>query len=359
MKILFITGSLNQGGAEFQILKLLQLFKRKGHDVQLFALTNYVFYLPFVQHNDISYTHLQNHQNKFRRVLLTAKKIKKEKPDVIISYLRIPSQVSLIAKFLSRVNTKLLIGERTSLVISNYDRFYFNLMCLAGAVTVNSLSKLNYIQSNFKQVSRKTYFFPNILDVNEISFLDKKYDQDKLHLGFIGRISPEKNILEMIKAVGLLIEKGKETRFSIYGDGRNANYLKQVNNLILSEGLSNEVQLMGKTNEVFEVHKKIDLLILISDFEGFSNVISEALASGLPIITSAIPENEYLVADTVNGFVVNHKEVLSIANGIEKYLSLNAAQKKEMSLKNRIKAQLIFDQEKLYHQYVELIKQSK
>ncbi len=356
MKILFITGSLNQGGAEFQILELLLLFRKKGHDVQLFALTNYDFYLPLVKKHNISYSHLQNYQNKFKRVLLTAKKIKKTKPDVIISYLRVPSQVSLVAKFLSRVDSKLIIGERTSLVIPNYDRFYFNLMRLANAVTVNSLSKLDYIKTNFKGISNKTYFFPNVLDVNEISFLNKNYNQEKLHLGFIGRISPEKNILAMIKAVGLLKEKGKEIRFSIYGDGRNADYLEKVTNLILSEGLTEEVQLMGKTNEVFEVHKKIDLLILISDFEGFSNVISEALASGLPIITSAIPENEYLVENTVNGFVVNHKEVLSIANGIERYLYLNAAQKKEMSLKNRVKSEFILDKEKLYHQYVELIK---
>lgn len=359
MKILFITGSLNQGGAEFQILELLLLFRKKGHDVQLFALTNYDFYLPLVKKYNISYSHLQNYQNKFKRVLLTAKKIKKTKPDVIISYLRVPSQVSLVAKFLSRVDSKLIIGERTSLVIPNYDRFYFNLMRLANAATVNSLSKLDYIKTNFKAISQKTYFFPNIIDVDGISFLNKDYNQEKLHLGFIGRISPEKNILEMIIAVGLLKEKGKEIRFSIYGDGRNADYLEQVTNLILSEGLSNEVQLMGKTNEVFEVHKKIDLLILISDFEGFSNVISEALASGLPIITSAIPENEYLVEDTVNGFVVNHKDVLSIANGIEKFMCLSITDKKEIALANRKKSELIFDQEKLYRNYIELINQIK
>jgi len=355
MKILFITGSLNQGGAEFQILELLLLFRKKGHDVQLFALTNYDFYLPLVKKHNISYSHLQNYQNKFKRVLLTAKKIKKTKPDVIISYLRVPSQVSLVAKFISRVDSKLIIGERTSLVIPNYDRFYFNLMRLANAVTVNSISKLNYLKTNFKAISNKTHFFPNILDVNEISFLDKKCDQSILHLGFIGRISPEKNILEMIKAVGLLKEKGKEIRFSIYGDGRNANYLEEVTNLILSEGLSKVVQLMGKTNEVLEVHKKIDLLILISDYEGFSNVISEALASGLPIITSAIPENEYLVANTVNGFIVNHKEVLSIANGIEKFINLPVIDKRKISFNNRKKAEVIFDKNSLYNSYMNLI----
>lgn len=355
MKVLFITGSLNQGGAEYQILQLAKLFKEKGNEVEVFAITNYSFYQSFVSENDLKYSHLENNQNKFKRVLLTSKKIKQFQPNLIISYLKVVSKVAVIAKILSNKNIPLIVGERTSDIQPVHDKIHFNMMRLASAVTVNSISKLNYIQSNFKQVSSKTYFFPNILDVNEISFLDKKYDQEKLHLGFIGRISPEKNILEMIKAAGLLKEKGKEIRFSIYGDGRNADYLEQVSNLIISEGLTEEVQLMGKTNEVLEVHKKIDLLILISDYEGFSNVISEALASGLPIITSAIPENEYLVVNTVNGFVVNHKDVLSIASGIEKFINLSSTDKRKISINNRNKSEEIFDKDILYQKYMNMI----
>jgi glycosyltransferase involved in cell wall biosynthesis len=113
---------------------------------------------------------------------------------------------------------------------------------------------------------------------------------------------------------------------------------------------------MGITNKVFEVHKKIDLLILISDYEGLSNVISEALASGLPIITSAIPENKYLVEDTKNGFVVNHKDSISIAEGIEKYMVLPAVSKRKISLNNRKKAEEIFDKDTLYKDYINLIR---
>lgn len=355
MKVLFITGSLNQGGAEFQILQLAKLFQEKGNEVEVFAITNYSFYMSFIFENNLKYSYLDNDQNKFKRIIQTSKKIKQFKPDLIISYLKIVSKVALIAKIISNVKVPVIVGERTSDIQPLHDKVHFNLMRLANAVTVNSISKLNYLKTNFKAISNKTHFFPNILDVNEISFLDKKCDQSILHLGFIGRISPEKNILEMIKAVGLLKEKGKEIRFSIYGDGRNADYLEQVTNLILSEGLTEEVQLMSKTNEVLEVYKKIDLLILISDYEGFSNVISEALASGLPIITSAIPENEYLVHDTVNGFVVNHKEVLSIANGIEKYMKLPITSKRKMRINNRKKAEAIFDKHSLYRSYMNLI----
>ena len=355
MKVLFITGSLNQGGAEFQILQLAKLFQEKGNEVEVFAITNYSFYMSFIFENNLKYSYLDNDQNKFKRIIQTSKKIKQFKPDLIISYLKIVSKVAVIAKIISNVKVPVIVGERTSDIQPLHDKVHFNLMRLANAVTVNSISKLNYLKTNFKAISNKTHFFPNILDVNEISFLDKKCDQSILHLGFIGRISPEKNILEMIKAVGLLKEKGKEIRFSIYGDGRNADYLEQVTNLILSEGLTEEVQLMSKTNEVLEVYKKIDLLILISDYEGFSNVISEALASGLPIITSAIPENEYLVHHTVNGFVVNHKEVLSIANGIEKYMKLPITSKRKMRINNRKKAEAIFDKHSLYRSYMNLI----
>ena len=186
--------------------------------------------------------------------------------------------------------------------------------------------------------------------------MEKKYKTDKLNLGYIGRISPEKNILKMINAVSILIDKGREIHFSIYGDVRDSDYIESVNKLILSKNLSRNVKLMGQTNKVVEAYKEIDLIILISDYEGFSNVIAEALTSGLPIITSAIPENEYLVSDSINGFTVNHKDVLSIVNGIEKFINLPIKNKQKISLNNRRKSEEIFDNEKLYNQYLKLIK---
>jgi len=137
MKILFITGSLNQGGAEYQILELAKLFQDKGNDISLFAITDYTFYKPFVKNNNIKYNHLYNHQNKLKRVLLAAKKIRHEQPELIISYLRSPSQLALFAKILSGAKSKLIIGERTSLILPKHDKYYFNLMRFANYITIN------------------------------------------------------------------------------------------------------------------------------------------------------------------------------------------------------------------------------
>ena len=94
---------------------------------------------------------------------------------------------------------------------------------------------------------------------------------------------------------------------------------------------------------------------MISDYEGFSNVISEALSTGLPVITSNIPENSYLIKDQENGYVVNHRDPLAIANGINEYLELSYEKKKEMSFRNRRKAEDLFDKEKIYNQYLQII----
>ena len=356
MKILFITGSLNQGGAEYQMLELVKLFQDRGHEVQLFAITDYDHYKPFILKYKIPYTHLFNHQSKLKRIWLTSRKIKNFQPDLIFSYLKVVGKVTVIAKLLSGVKCKVIVGERTADIQPLKDKFHFNLMRVANAITVNSMSKLEYLQENFEGIKKKSYFFPNILDISQIPLLEKSYKLNFLHLGFIGRISSEKNIIQMIQAVAMLNLKNIPVHFSIYGDARSPSYLEEVKALIRTEELKETVILMGKTNDILEVYRQIDLLILISDYEGFSNVISEALCSGLPIITSDIPENKYLVENHKNGFIVNHKEPESIASGIEKYMNLSVSEKRKMSLENRKKTEAIFDRELLYKNYMDLIK---
>ena len=63
MKILLITGSLNQGGAEFQLLALSILLKSKGLDIEVLALTDYTYFLPFVKKNNIKYSCVSNDGN--------------------------------------------------------------------------------------------------------------------------------------------------------------------------------------------------------------------------------------------------------------------------------------------------------
>ena len=354
MKILFITGSLNQGGAEYQILELAKLFQEKGHIVKLFAITDYSFYIPFVRENKLEYSHLLNHQSSIKRVFLTTKMVRKERPDLIISYLRKVSQVALFAKVFSGVKTKIIIGERTSNILPIYDRFYFNLMRFANYLTVNSITKVNYLKKTFPSLQRKIAFLPNIIDIEKFAFLNKNFKSNICNIGFVGRISPEKNVINLIKAIKIVIDGGENVELLLFGDTRNVEYLKNVNDTIKECNLEKRVFIKGRSNNINNAYKEIDLLCLISDYEGFSNVLSEGLACGLPIITSTIEENIYLVEDQVNGFIVNHKDPQNIANGIYEYLNLSIELKTQMTKHNRKKAEKIFNNEKIYEEYMNI-----
>ena len=357
MKIIFIIGSLNQGGAEYQILLLAKLFQEKGHDVKLFAITDYSFYRSFVEDNNLQYSHLLNHQSPIKRIFLTTKMVRKEKPDLIISYLKAVSQVALFAKIFSGRKTKIIVGERTADIQPLRDKFHFNFMRLANFITVNSVAKLNYLKNRFPSLEKKTIFFHNIMDLEKYKFIDKTYDSKILKIGYVGRISPEKNIINLIEAIKILKENKKAVELLIFGASKNVEYLKIVEDYIHKNSLNNMVTLKGETNNMLKAYKEIELLCLVSNFEGFSNVLSEGLACGIPIITSDIEENKFLIEHKVNGFVVNHKDPKEIAHGIINFLNLSVEAKKEMAKNNRRKAEKIFNSEVVYQGYMKLIDQ--
>lgn len=355
MKIMLLAGSLNQGGAEFQIISLAKLFIDKGHEVEVFALTDHDFYLPFIRTNSIKYTCLKNDQSKIKRIFLTSKKIQDSKPDIIISYLKVVSQVAIVARILSRTKSKVIVGERTSLIKPWHDHYYFNLLLFANHITVNSVSKIDYLKKKFPLLKSRLSFVPNIIDIQKFSPIGIKNSDKTLKIAFVGRISPEKNVLSLVHAAIKLLKDGYEFDLDLYGSTNNKPYSREVSELIENSTYNESINFKGPAVEVNLVYNEIDLLCLISSYEGFSNVLAEALSCGVPVITSDIQENRYLVDDSLNGFLVDPNDVDDIANGIKKFLNLSATEIEKIRKNNRDKAVKLFDKEKIYQKFISII----
>jgi GalNAc-alpha-(1->4)-GalNAc-alpha-(1->3)-diNAcBac-PP-undecaprenol alpha-1,4-N-acetyl-D-galactosaminyltransferase len=356
MKVIFLAGSMNQGGAELQLLSLAKLFKDKGHEVEIFALTDYDFYVPFVQSHSIQYTCLKNNQSKLKRVFLTAEKFRNSKPDLIISYLKIVSQVAIAAKLLSGSKSKLIVGERTSLKKPWHDLYYFNLLLLADYITVNSVSKLNYLKGKFPLLKGRIGFVPNIIDVDNFTpKIPVKHENRVVKLAYVGRISPEKNVLALVQATSELIKDKYNISLDLFGDNKNKVYFKEVSEQIRNTSINKKITFKGPLKDVREAYENTDLICLVSHYEGFSNVLAEALACGIPIIASDIEENRFLVEDGVNGFLVNHNDIEDIARGIKQFLNMSNIEREEIKKNNRKKAQIIFDKEAIYKEFVKIV----
>lgn len=109
--------------------------------------------------------------------------------------------------------------------------------------------------------------------------------QDSLVVGFVGRLSPEKNVPLLLQAVSRLRGEAHSQRIKLVltGDGPLREELtNQAKNL----GLQDSTLFLGDCSRLAEIYPRLDLLVLPSQSEGFPLVCLEALAYGVPVICS-------------------------------------------------------------------------
>lgn len=357
MKILCVTGSINQGGSEYQILALANLLNKSGHDVQVLALTNYTHYLAYIEEHCIKYRFIDNQGSKTIRLFKALKVIILSKPEIVIAYARIASSVAILGRIFSFLKYKLIISERTSLILPRYDFFYFRLSIISNAIVVNSIPKSTYIIKSFPFLKDRVFFVPNLIDFEKFSRVARTSSYNGItRLSYIGRISPEKNLLRLIRAVNILANRGHNIHLNLYGGTNNQLYFKEIKELISILKLDDIVEYKGMLYEITSAYYETDIICLVSTHEGFSNVLAEAMICGIPMIASDIPENRYLIEDSRNGYLVIPESEESIAYGIEKYINLTYEEKEKIFKENKVKAKEVLDPSVISLRYLELIK---
>lgn len=118
---------------------------------------------------------------------------------------------------------------------------------------------------------------------------------------FIGRLAPEKNIPRIIRAFSLVLKHGEDIKLTIVGDGEE--YTKLVA-LVESLGISESVTFSKWTEHVQEEMNRADIFLLASRHEAYALTLIEAMAVGLPVITTDVGCVGEVVEDMVHGLVV-------------------------------------------------------
>jgi glycosyltransferase involved in cell wall biosynthesis len=159
---------------------------------------------------------------------------------------------------------------------------------------------------------------------------------DVLRLLTVGRLSVTKRVGMLVDAVEILHKEGYRLHFTIVGGGALG---PQLHEIVLTKNLGNVVEITGRTDpeDMPQVYRQNDILISASMQEGMSNAMLEAMASGLPIITTRCEGLEELIAD--NGVVVEQANAEAIAGAIKK-LADDRPLCKQMALAARKQAEL-------------------
>lgn len=130
------------------------------------------------------------------------------------------------------------------------------------------------------------------------------------------RLAPEKNIDIIIKAINCCKTKDRLELY-IYGDGPEERKLYK---LIEELNLSQTVRLCGKADDVLFRISEGDIFVLVSSGEGMPNALIEAMAMGIPCITTNCMTNNtnILVDNGVNGIIVPKRDIESLAYAIDR-----------------------------------------
>ena len=119
-------------------------------------------------------------------------------------------------------------------------------------------------------------------------------------VGTVAQLRPEKNLRELIRAVANLVRKGQAVELVIVGDGPERDALEA---LVRAEEIGDRVVFAGQTADVYSYLREMDVFVLPSTYETFSNAALEAMASGVPVVLSRVGGSVEMVTHGVEGFL--------------------------------------------------------
>lgn len=159
-------------------------------------------------------------------------------------------------------------------------------------------------------------------------------------IGFVARLNPQKDHLNLIKAVSLLKARGVSVICALAGTGLEPK-TSPLRDTIQKLALEENIKLLGPVEDIPALMNALDIHVMSSSFgEAFPNVLSEAMACGTICVTTDVGDASFIVGET--GKVVAPQEPEHLAAAIESLLILKQADDKSewLALQHRARARI-------------------
>lgn len=287
MKILFYINAIHDGGAERVMINLAKYFSDTGYETIL--VTSFRDTWEYKVEGNVKRLSLEEKeikQGKIKRNLSRIIKLrdilKKEKPDVAVSFMAEPNFRLLVASL--GLNVKTIVSVRNDPnkeYAGRIGKFVGKwLLPLADGCVFQTKEAQEWFPEKLQRKS--TIIFNAVKE--EFFNIERKPVAGEIIT--CGRLEAQKNHKLLIDAFAEVVKEHPYAKLKIYGEGSLRDVLQeQINKL----GLQDKAFLMGATNDVAKALQTADLFVLSSDYEGMPNALMEAMAAGVPCISTDCP----------------------------------------------------------------------
>lgn len=178
-------------------------------------------------------------------------------------------------------------------------------------------------------------------------------------IGYVGRISPEKNLATWLRASAQVVKFHPTTRLVMVGEGRDDKLVNQLKSLASQLGIAANLEFLGYREDLAAIYSTFDIFLLSSSTEGICNSLLEAMAMAVPVVTTDAGGTKELIVNGLTGFMLPVGDVTGLATAMLKLVenrhlrdSMGEAARKHIEAKFSFLARLR-QVESLYESIVE------
>jgi len=321
--LLVLTGGFDKGGAERRTTHLIRFLCSEGYNVHIgtFSSEHHSNNMKKFQYSSLTYLGKRG-MTTLIPIVRIIKLLLSTKPDIVFSNLRRVNVVLMMVKILFPFDNVIFIVG-----VSNNPEYHPNplftrlLYKHADGLIANSHGTKNYLCNEWGLSEKDVHVIQNGVQSNEITLLAKDdslfewYKESLPTIITIGRLSSQKNHACLIKSFSIVRER-TQSRLVIIGEGPLRESLER---LAKSLGVAENTWFTGYQDNPYKflARSTSTLFVLSSKWEGFPNVLLEAMVCGVPVISTDVDFGPREIIDHgKTGFLVSSDDPEILADQI-------------------------------------------
>lgn len=322
MHIAFIISTMTSGGAERVVANLANKFVNHGYKITIIKFDDELSYYKLDKKIEVKSYKFKS-KNKIdtfiKSINYTRKAFNEVNPDIIISFLSTVNITSIISNLIKK--RTIIISERNDPYNSPKQWYYRILRRLvyryADGYVFQTKDARNYFS---KYIRKKSKIIHNPVYIKKGDYIKNKYSEKEIIT--VGRLEEQKNHKLLIDAFEIIHKNFDEYKLTIYGEGK---LRKELEEYICEKEMQKFISLPGRENNIYQKIKNSSMFILSSNYEGMSNALMEAMALGVPCISTNCPigGSAELIHSGINGILVKTQDLKELVSAIELLLNNN------------------------------------
>lgn len=314
-KLMVITRNLKAGGAERVISQLVNNFCEEGIECIIVTIDDaHIFYTidPRVKIYSVGKKSDKLYIDKFLKYKAVRKYAISEKPDVVLA---LPEEIGIfVIPALLGTGIPVVVSERNNPWVMPWKKETRLMRRLFYPFAAGFIFQTDQAASFFpKYIQKKGIVLPNPLDLVRIP--EPWREKRRKEVVGAGRLEKQKNFKLLIQAFAQFYRNHPDYILTIYGEGSLRKELEELAASILPEGV---YRFPGNVPNLLEQINGAAMFVLSSDYEGMPNVLIEAMAMGMPVISTDCPSGgpAYLINNRENGILIPVGDVDSLCKAM-------------------------------------------